>query len=326
MTANDSTQRFRVPETLDGSRLDRALASVVEGFSRERLREMVEDGRVQVDGVAVQKPSRAVFTGELVEVELVLRDRSRPGSALEARLAILHEDEHVLAVDKPAGMVVHPSSVVRGGTVSELCVERFGPLPCFQGDDRPGIVHRLDKDTSGVMLVARTDVAGAELLRQFREREVEKTYLALVTGVPRFDSDWISAPIERVTGEDRMAIAAPGEGRGAETFYEVRERFDGFALLACRPSTGRTHQIRVHLAAAEHSVVGDPLYRSRRAASHRIPEGAPRLSRQALHAHSLVLRHPVSGSPLELVAPLAPDIAALVDFLREDRARKARQA
>jgi 23S rRNA pseudouridine1911/1915/1917 synthase len=311
------SRRLDVPAELDGVRLDRALASLVADFSRERLREMVEDGRVRVGGATLRKPSHAVAEGDRVEIDLVPRDRTRPGSSAGPDLAIVHEDEHILVVDKPVDMVVHPSTVVRGGTLSELCSERFGPLPAIQGEDRPGIVHRLDKDTSGLVVLARTEAAGVELLRQFREREVEKTYLALVFGDPRFETEWITTPIGRVPGKgERMTVLPDGGGRAAETYYEVRERFGGFALVECRPTTGRTHQIRVHMASVEHPIVGDMVYRVRKHSGRGLPKDAPKLQRQALHAHALAFRHPADGRRVRFEAPLPADMRAVVEFLR----------
>ena len=309
--------RLEVPADLDGVRLDRALAALVAEFSRERLREMVQDGRVQVAGTTTTKPSHAVSAGDVLDIDLVPRDRTRAGSAADAELAVVHEDEHILVVDKPVDMVVHPSSVIRGGTLSELCVERFGPLPAVQGEDRPGIVHRLDKDTSGLVVLARTQAAGEDLVKQFREREVEKAYLALVFGDPRFESEWISAPIGRVPGKgERLSVMPEGEGREAETYYEVRERFGDFALLECRPKTGRTHQIRVHLSSIEHPVVGDKLYRGRKYSGRGLPKAGPPLRRQALHAYRLGFRHPASGERVEFEAPLPDDMRAVVEYLR----------
>ena len=211
--------------------------------------------------------------------------------------------------------MTHPSATVRGGTVSEMATERWGELATAQGDDRPGIVHRLDAETSGVLVLARTEAAGEELVRQFREREVSKRYLAIVHGDPRFDSDWIEREIARSDhGSDRMAVVADGEGREAITYYETLERFGDFALLACEPKTGRTHQIRVHLSSIGHTVVSDRLYRARRKLE--LPRDAPAMPRHALHAQRLGFRHPTTGEELAFEAPLPADMQALLDWLR----------
>ncbi|MEM7309918.1 MAG: RluA family pseudouridine synthase [Planctomycetota bacterium] len=306
-----------LPAELDGERLDRALLALLDGPSRTRIQERIRDGGVRVDGEPVRRPSHPVGAGQVLELLDVPRSRERAGSAAGLSFELLHEDEHLIVVDKPAGMVVHPSSVIRGGTVSELAVERFGPLPTPQGEDRPGVVHRLDADTSGVLVLARSAEAGEELVRQFHDREVEKGYLAIVRGDPRFHSDWIDAPLGRSSrGGDRMAVVPEDEGRAASTFYEVRERFGVAALLACRPVTGRTHQIRVHLESIDHPVVGDRLYTGRRGRRDGLPREAPTPRRQALHAASLALTHPATGERLSFEAPLPTDLSRLLAWLR----------
>ena len=313
--------RTTVPPELDGERLDRALARLAGGRSRARLREMVEDGRVRLDGRPVIRPAHPVRAGQALEAELVERDRSRPGGELALELPVLYEDADVAVVDKPPGMVCHPSSTVRGGTLSERLTERYGPLPSLQGDERGGIVHRLDADTSGVLVAARTEPAARALLDAFRERRVEKRYLALVHGDPRFESDWIEAPIGRsARHSQRMAVVPEGEGREAATFYEVVERFGDWALVSCRPVTGRTHQIRVHLSHVGMPLVGDRLYRgSSRRHFPPLPEGAPDLARHALHASSLAFPHPTTGERCAFEAELAHDVAALAAWLRARR-------
>ena len=230
---------------------------------------------------------------------------------------VLYEDNHLLIVDKPAGLLVHPSPAVRGGTLSEQAVARWGPLPDLQGEDRPGIVHRLDAGTSGLLVLALREPAMRELLRQFREREVKKTYLAVVHGEPRFDTGWIEGAIARsAASPERMEVVAEGEGREARTWYEVRERLGPASLVECQPQTGRTHQIRVHLASLGHPLVGDPLYRPRQTPSRRLAADAPLPARQALHAARLEFAHPGSGERAAFESPLPDDLAALLAHLR----------
>jgi 23S rRNA pseudouridine1911/1915/1917 synthase len=299
-----------------GTRLDRVVVALVPELSRTYAKELISGGHVRVGGRPASKPGAAVEAAEPLEVRLAPRPR-RDASASVRQLAVLYEDDDIAAIDKPAGVLVHPTGAATGGTVSELAVARYGPLPALQGEDRPGIVHRLDAGTSGVMLLARTAPAFAGLMAQFRAREVEKTYLALVWGEPRFDTGVIDTPIDRDEADSsRMAVASPGEGRDALTHYEVLERFRGVAWLACKPKSGRTHQIRVHLSSIGHALLGDRLYRRRGGPPVRLPDEAPIPPRQALHSARLRLRHPRSGAPLDFEAPLAPDIARMLAWLR----------
>jgi 23S rRNA pseudouridine1911/1915/1917 synthase len=229
----------------------------------------------------------------------------------------LHEDEDLVVISKPPGMVTHPSSIVRGETLSEWAVERYGALPTVQGEDRPGIVHRLDADTTGLVVLARRQAAAEALLAAFKARTVEKTYLALVHNVPRFDSDWIETPIGRsAKRSDRMSTVPEGEGMQAETFYLMRQRFSGGALLEVRPRTGRTHQIRVHLSSIDHPLIGDQVYRGRRGLHLARLPGAPRFERHALHAWKLAFAHPHGGAPLAFEAKLPPDFEAFLAWAR----------
>jgi 23S rRNA pseudouridine1911/1915/1917 synthase len=306
---------FLVPAELAGERLDRALVALLSGeLSRTRVQELIQDGGVLLDGRPAERPAELLEAGGTIEVLDVPRSRLRPGGPEAGELVVLFEDEHLAVVDKPAGQLSHPTSVVRGGTVSELARARWGELPAPQGADRPGIVHRLDADTSGLLLIAKGERAAWELVRAFRERRVEKGYLALVHGEPRFDSDWISTPIGRSRQRpDRMRVLEQG-GRPAETFYRVQERFPGFALLECRPRTGRTHQIRVHLASIEHPLVGDRVYPGR--VRQRLPAGSPATARQLLHAHALALAHPIGGAPLSFESPPPADLRRWLEWLR----------
>ncbi len=323
--SNLTPRTFSVPDELDGERLDRVLVALLEDVSRTRVQELIQDGGVRIDGEPPERMSTRVEAGATIELLDVARSRVRYGGvdeAGEAPLVIVHEDEHVIVIDKPAGMVSHPSSVVRGGTLSERAVARFGPLPAPQGEDRPGVVHRLDADTSGLIVLGRSEAAATELVRMFRDRDVAKRYLAIVFGVPRFDTDWIDSAIGRAPGRpDRMSVVDGGQGREALTYYETRERFDGFGYVECKPTTGRTHQLRVHLSSIEHPLVGDRVYRGRRGLRRNIPRGAPPMTRHALHASGLAFAHPVTGERLEFEAPLAADMEAWLVFLREREQR-----
>jgi 23S rRNA pseudouridine1911/1915/1917 synthase len=306
-----------VPGQLAGARLDRVLAALCSDLSRTRLKAAIQAGGVRVDGARIDRPGQPVEAGARIELDgEALEPRLRSGvEGLE--LEVLYEDEDLAVIVKPAGMLSHPTDAVRGGTVSELAVQRFGRMPTLQGEDRPGIVHRLDAGTSGVMVLGRSERAFGDLMHQFRQREVEKTYVALVWGEPRFDTGWIEAPIARSAAvPSRMDVAAQGEGREAATWYEVRERFVVAALVEASPKSGRTHQIRVHLASIGHPMIGDPVYKRRGGPPVRLGTDAPLPSRQALHASSLGFRHPVSGERVRFEARMPEDMVGLLEWLR----------
>lgn len=288
-------------------RLDRFLAADGVLGTRSQVTRLIADGRVRVGGRAV-KAGTVLRAGDQVVAEHPLPPPIR-AEAEAIPLEALYEDDWLLAINKPAGLVVHPAPGHWRGTLVSALLHRWGTSGAGFDRERLGIVHRLDKDTSGVLLIARTADALAELGRQFRSREVEKCYLALVSGVPRRASGVVDQPIGRHPVQ-RKRMAVRPRGRAAVTRYEVIESFDRAALVRAYPETGRTHQIRVHLAALGHPVIADPLY----ARTHRQPDVG--MTRQALHAESIRFRHPSSGAPLDIVAPLAADFAAALRLLR----------
>ncbi|MCA8969455.1 MAG: RluA family pseudouridine synthase [Planctomycetes bacterium] len=309
---------YVVEDSHAGKRLDR-FVSDVEGLSRSHARQLIDAGLVHVDGLPGAASAR-LAVGSRVDVELrsraALRGEEEPDPSI---LRILHEDPELIVIDKAAGLVVHPGGLHQDGTVSQLALQRFGRLSVRGGVDRAGIVHRLDRETSGVMVLARTDTAHEELQRQFKARETAKEYFAIVYGSPRFASDWIDAPIDRdAHAKERMCIVRSG-GREASTYWEVLERYDGFATLRCEPKTGRTHQIRVHLASRGLPIVADAMYPVRGRNSLRLPEGAPVLDRHALHAAALTLTHPVSRERMTFTAPVPHDLEAFVQWLSQHR-------
>jgi len=309
------TAQFRVAKSMHGARLDRVLTRSLGELSRERYKEVILDGFVRVDGEVLDRPSASVAAGALIELEMHLRDRTRLGSEEGSKYELLYEDESILIIAKPAGMVVHPSERVRGGTLSELLAETYPGLPTPQGEDRPGIVHRLDAETSGVLVVARTEAAGEELKRQFKAREVEKIYSAVVYGEPRFDSDWIEEPLGRGRGSERIRVLQPKDGgREAATLYRTLERLGQASYVECEPKTGRTHQIRVHLESIGHPVVGDKLYRGKRVL--RMPGARFKVGRHLLHARKLTFTHPDTGKKVSFEAPLPADFLELLERLR----------
>ncbi|MDQ2871279.1 MAG: RluA family pseudouridine synthase [Acidobacteriota bacterium] len=301
---------------------------------------------MSVSGAAVRR-SRPVKAGDWVEVDV-----PEPQSiAIEPEaipLSILYEDEHLIAIDKPPGLVVHPSPGHGSGTLVNALLHHVRDLAGIGGEVRPGIVHRLDRDTSGVLLVAKSDLAHTSLSRQMKRRQMRKEYLAVVAGVPRvrkgdvtlaigrdprdrkkmkaFKSSQLSAVRyppgnhPRSAGEEQAAEALPAGVRDAKTLYEIeREWFDrGLTLLRCRLVTGRTHQIRVHLAAAGLPIVGDPVYgrpRYERIRGTRLETTLREFPRQALHAERIEFRHPESNEPIEIVAPIPADMARLIEAI-----------
>ncbi len=315
-------RRFRVGQPAAGTRLDVYLASVCSDLSRSRIQKLIEEGAVRVAGKPARR-SHAVRPGEDVELE-VPEPRAVAIEAEEIPLAILYEDEHLLAIDKPPGLVVHPSPGHGSGTLVNALLHHVRDLSGVGGDLRPGIVHRLDRDTSGVLLVAKSDLAHASLSRQMKKRAMRKEYLALAAGVPKVRKGEVAFAIGR-DPRDRKKMKAfrradtppPAGTREARTLYEIeREWFElGLTLLRCRLVTGRTHQIRVHLAAEGLPVVGDPVYgrpRYERVKDASLKKTLQEFPRQALHAVRIVFRHPDTNEPMEIAAPVPEDMRELI--------------
>ncbi|MFN0009839.1 MAG: RluA family pseudouridine synthase [Planctomycetota bacterium] len=322
----ESRRRIEVvlPASAAGKRLDSALVPLVGGCSRTTLQRWIRSGAVRFDGAVVSKPGFLIERGGRVEIDPVEAEEAggtgEEGAAPVPELQVVFEDEHLIAIDKPAGLLTHGTAARREPSVADLAVARFGPLPTLYGIERPGIVHRLDRETSGLLLLGRTLETLEALKRGFQERAITKTYLAIVRGEPRFDTEWIEKPLGRIGSKrDRISIVEKGEGREASTYYEVRERFKGFARLAVFPKTGRTHQVRVHLGSVGLPLLGEEIYLPR--GQHRGQErpGDPVMARHALHAQVLELAHPATGEPLHLEAPVPADMAAALETLRLSR-------
>lgn len=292
-----------------GQRLDVFVARA-SGLSRARVQDLIERGAVVVAG-RPQKPRHAIRAGE--RVTLAVPDPEPLAFTPEPMpLAILYEDEHLLVLDKPAGLVVHPGAGRTTGTLVHALLAHCRDLPGIGGVERPGIVHRLDRGTSGVMVVAKSEAAHASLSAQFKDRVVRKSYVALVCGVMRNDAGRIEAAIGR-REHDRKRMGVKGRGgRAARTVYRVLRRLPEMTLVELGLETGRTHQIRVHLAHIGHPVVGDEVYGGRRA--RRGGSGGASASRQLLHSWRLGFRHPVRGDWLEFTAPIPEDILAVADL------------
>jgi 23S rRNA pseudouridine1911/1915/1917 synthase len=294
-----------VPAAMSGLRLDQALAQLLPEYSRNCLQRWIREGRVRVDGAAAQTRQK-VWGGETVEVAATMAAAELAQRAEAIALAIVFEDADIIVIDKPAGLVVHPGSGNWQGTMLNALLHhlpQLGQLP------RAGIVHRLDKDTSGLLVVAKTLPAQTDLVRQLQARSVKREYLALVRGVVASGGTVDAAIGRHPVQRTRMAIV--GGARAARTHYRVLERFARATLLECSLETGRTHQIRVHMAHLGHPLIGDPVYGGRHGAARGIEFG-----RQALHAWRLGLLHPVSRLPLHWEAPPPPDFTALLERLR----------
>lgn len=314
----------------EGERLDRALAAELApahpALTRSRLKSMIEDRLVRLDGATVTEPSRRVKQGQAFALDLP-PPSSGTVEAQAMDLDILHEDEDLLVVDKPPGLVVHPAAGNPDRTLVNALLAHCGEsLRAVGGTGRPGIVHRLDKDTSGLMVVAKTELALLSLGRQFAAHSVERQYEAVVWGMPATIEGEIDAAIGRSrTDRKKMSVRSAG-GKAALTRYRMLRALAGgaFAHLACRLATGRTHQIRVHLASIGHPLVGDPVYgRStgrRRALPPATEAAASGFPRQALDAVLLGFEHPRSGSRLRFERPLRSDIMALLRALESGQA------
>lgn len=313
-----------------GSRLDRFLAAHASDFSRSRLKQLLLEGRVRVGGETISDPAYRVKSGDKIELSVPPAKPAKP-QAQSIPLNIVYEDDHIIVIDKPAGLVVHPAAGNEDGTLVNALIAHCGDsLSGIGGEKRPGIVHRLDKDTSGLLVVAKTDKAHRALAKQFsdhgRSGPLVRAYLAIVWGVPEPRRGTIDAPIGRdPRAREKMAVL-PG-GRRAVTHYEVRERYAGedrlpvASLVECRLATGRTHQIRVHLTRIGHPLLGDEVYGAgfRSKVSQLGPDARrlmSRFRRQALHAYQLGFAHPATGKKLQFESPLPPDMAKLVEALK----------
>ncbi|GAA5071139.1 23S rRNA pseudouridine(1911/1915/1917) synthase RluD [Lysobacter panacisoli] len=316
----DNPLQAIVPDNAAGRRFDAVLAELFPDFSRSRLAAWIKSGDARLDGREV-RPRDPVRGGETVTLNAALEVQTH-SEPEDIALDVLYEDEHVFVINKPAGLVVHPGAGNPAGTLVNALLHRD---PSLNTLPRAGIVHRLDKDTSGVMVVARTLPAHTALIEQLSSREVHRQYLAVVVGA-LVSGGTADAPIDRHP-RDRIRMAVREDGRDAVTHYRLRERFRAHTLLECRLETGRTHQIRVHMAHLKHPIIGDPLYggplKLPRGATAELIETLRGFRRQALHAETLEFAHPVTGEPVRCTAPVPQDLQHLVRVLREDSAAAA---
>ncbi|HEY5074766.1 MAG TPA: RluA family pseudouridine synthase [Pyrinomonadaceae bacterium] len=300
----------------EGERLDAFLASHIEGWSRARLQRLIEEADVLVNGRAVKSSYKLRLSDE-IEVELT-PPPSTSFAPEDIPLDVVYEDDELIVVNKPAGIVVHPAAGVTSGTLANALAFHFQQLSTSAGMVRPGIVHRLDKGTSGLMVVAKTESAHEDLADQFRDREVFKSYVALVHGQVEKRTGLIDQPIARDRG-NRTRMAVVRGGRPAISLYRVRKRFERFTLLNVELKTGRTHQIRVHLAWLKHPVVGDEAYgsgRDKTVPDHKLRSEIANLGHQFLHAEQLGFRHPRTKEDLRFTSPLPSELQAVLDGIK----------
>jgi len=298
-----------VPDEYAGKRIDQALALLLPDYSRSRMQQWIGNGLVTIDGQPCSAKTR-IWGGEKVSLKIQPDASELAFHPEDIPLTIVHEDESILIVDKAAGLVVHPGAGNWSGTLLNALLQY---LPANASLPRAGIVHRLDKDTSGLLVVAKSLPSHTDLVRQLQKRSIGREYAAVAHGEMKVDGT-VDAAIGRHP-RDRKRMAVVERGKPAKTHYSVVERGVGWTLLRCRLETGRTHQIRVHLSSIGHALIGDPVYKPRQVSAE-VPAEAKAFPRQALHAQRLQIVHPVSRAPMHWDSPLPQDLVALLDCLR----------
>ena len=319
--------RLDVKKEMPARRIDKYLAGRIPGHSRAFIQRLIEAENVKVNGAPV-KCSYEIQLDDVIDVAIPVREAPQI-IPQEIPLNIIYEDDHMIVINKHADLLTHPGRGHWSGTLLNALAFYAKDLAPVGGPDRAGVVHRLDRDTTGVIVLAKDEEFHRKLAMQFERRHVQKEYLAIVEGEIAFDSDVIDRPIGRHPHDrERMAIRHQ-DGRSAQTTYEVVERFRGFTLVRCLPKTGRTHQIRVHLRSIGHPVVADEVYGNSAAVylsqlkgETTLPTEEPILSRQALHAHRIGFTHPMTQEPVAFTAELPSDMEALLNALRTYRKPK----
>ncbi len=328
----EAARALRVSAQQQKERLDKYLTQFLPDLTRNRIQQLIHDRLITVDG-AVTKPSHQVTPGEVIEIRLV----SPPPSELIPEaipLRVVYEDQHLIVVDKPAGMVVHPACGHPSGTLANALLYHYKNLSQTSGQFRPGIVHRLDKDTSGLLVAARDDHTHAALSAQFKEKSSAREYVAVVWGHPEPRQGMIASFLLRSQSDRRKIVVSPTAGKWAVTHYEVIEKFRFLSLVRLHLETGRTHQIRVHLAHRGHPVFGDPVYGGRKSQMAGLNAEDTRFlvnlllsfKRQALHAQALGFIHPVTQERLHFESELPQEMKDLIESLRQDRKNVSRLA
>lgn len=329
---SETPLEFEIKPRTEGKRIDAYLASRFTDYSRAVIQRVIDAEAVLINGRPV-KASYRVRPGDVVNIRLPELPDMTPKPE-DIPIEVIHDDEALTVVNKPPGMVTHPAKGNWSGTLVNAIQFHYDTLSTLAGENRPGIVHRLDRDTTGLLVVVKDELAHRRLAHQFETRQVHKEYLAIVYGVPQRDGDYIDRPIGfHPTVREKMAIRSPEDGgKPAFTMYRVQERFRGFALMRCEPKTGRTHQIRIHLNHIGHAIVADKQYSGRdrlTLADVAGPEGMRNVSdeeaetvlidRQALHAHRLRFRHPLTDKVIDLTAPIPADMERTLAALRTYR-------
>lgn len=331
--------RLKIRRRLPGRRLDKYLHGRFRKLSRTTIQKLIKSGEILVNG----KPTKNSYEMEGDDIVDITFPEPEPYDVLPQNipLDILYEDDFILAINKPIDMIAHPASRTQSGTVANAVAYYSNSLSNSGDPFRPGIVHRLDKNTTGIMLIAKTDEAHWRLALQFEQRTTQKVYVAVIHGEPEFDEDIIDVPIgQHPTVHDRYVATGFAERMGSKfekklskeavTRYRVLERFGMFSLLELFPKTGRTHQLRIHMSHIRHPIVGDPFYGGRHLSIRDVTnrgtdDPSPRFCRQMLHAQRLTVEHPIKQTPLEIVAPLPYDMAELLALLREHRGKPAKR-
>ena len=311
MTDAAIQEQAEIPAEMAGWRLDRALATLLPIYSRERLKSLISAGQVGSGGLLVRDPATKVRPGTAYAIT-VPPPAPAHNVAQDIPLTIVFEDAHLLVVDKPAGMVVHPAAGNFDGTmVNALLHHCAGRLSGIGGVARPGIVHRIDKDTSGLLVVAKTDRAHEGLAAQFADHSIDRRYAAFVAGLPIAGSGTVDAPLARSSvNRKKVAIVREGQGKRAVTHWILKEPLEKAAFIECRLETGRTHQVRVHMASIGHPLLGDPVY-GRARPEHKEVLKRLEFERQALHAARLGFIHPITGGALTFESPIPSDMQRL---------------
>ncbi len=317
--------RFRVGANIRQRRLDKYLGGRFSQFSRTKLQKLIKAQGVNVNGRAA-KPGHKLNPGD--EIDLILPPKEvRELIAEDIPIEVIYQDNEMIVVNKQPRLIVHPARGNTHGTLANGLVYYFNELSTGGDELRPGIVHRLDKNTTGVMVVAKNDTAHWKLSRQFQERKTKKTYLAVVHGKLELTCDCINQPLGTHPIKREKYAIRPRIGKEAITYYEVLEEFRGFSLIKLSPKTGRTHQLRVHMSYLQHPIVADDMYGGKVVYPWQIEDTEaavqePLMDRTALHAHKLEIKHPVSGKMMEFEAPVPEDMQRLIDKLRQFRSDK----